>query len=123
MCHCTVGDYAIISGLSGAHQFCRIGEHALVGGCTKIVQDVPPFTIVDGNPAAVRSLNKVGLQRRGFDEDARNSLKKAYKKLFLSKRNNLAELTEELAGSELAEDPHVARLIEFIRSSERGVIR
>jgi UDP-N-acetylglucosamine acyltransferase len=121
--HCKVGDYAIISGLSAAHQFCNIGEHSIIGGCTKIVQDVPPFTIVDGNPATVRGLNQVGLQRRGFDEDTRRALKKAYKKLFLSKKNNLAELTEELAGSEFAEDIHVARLIEFVRSSERGVIR
>jgi len=121
--HCTLGDYAIISGLSGAHQFCRIGEHSLVGGCTKIVQDVPPFTIVDGNPAVVRSINTVGLQRRGVDEDSRNALKKAYKKLFLGKKNNLAELTEELAETEFAKDAKVARLIEFIRSSERGVIR
>ena len=121
--HCTVGDYVIISGLSGAHQFCRIGEHSLIGGCTKIVQDVPPFTIVDGNPATVRSLNKVGLQRRGFDEGTRRALKKAYKKLFLSKKNNLAKLTEELAESEWATDVNVARMIEFIRSSERGVIR
>ena len=121
--HCEVGDHAIISGLSGAHQFCRIGEHSLVGGCTKIVQDVPPFTIVDGSPAAVRGLNLVGLQRRGFDEATRLALKRAYKKLFLSKKVNLAQLTEELAGSELTEDVNVARLIDFIRSSDRGVIR
>jgi len=121
--HCTVGDYAIISGLSACHQFCRIGEHSLIGGCAKIVQDVPPFTIVDGNPATVRGLNLVGLQRRGFDEDTRSALKKTYKKLFLSKKNNMAKLTEELAESELASDVHVARLIEFIQSSERGVIR
>jgi len=121
--HCQVGDYAIISGLSGVHQFCNIGEHSLIGGCTKIVQDVPPFTIVDGNPAAVRSLNLIGLQRRGFEKDTRRALKKAYKKLFLGKKKNLAELTEELAASEYAEDKNVARLIEFIRSSERGVVR
>ncbi|MCP5536845.1 MAG: acyl-ACP--UDP-N-acetylglucosamine O-acyltransferase [Akkermansiaceae bacterium] len=121
--HCKVGDYAIISGLSGAHQFCHIGEHSLIGGCTKIVQDVPPFTIVDGNPAAVRSLNMVGLQRRGFSEQTRRAMKKAYKKLFLSKKNNLSELTEELAGSEFASDANVARMITFIRTSERGVIR
>ena len=121
--HCRVGDYAIISGLSGAHQFCNIGEHSLIGGCTKIVQDVPPFTIVDGNPATVRSLNQVGLQRRGFSKDTRHALKSAYKKLFLSKKDNLAERTDQLAASELAEDVHVARLIEFIRGSERGVIR
>ena len=121
--HCSVGDHAIISGLSGAHQFCRIGEHSLVGGCTKIVQDVPPFTIVDGNPAAVRGLNLVGLQRRGFDDATRRALKQAYKKLFLGKKANLTQLTDELAQSEIAGDFNVARLIEFIHSSERGVIR
>ncbi|MBT8036631.1 MAG: acyl-ACP--UDP-N-acetylglucosamine O-acyltransferase [Verrucomicrobiae bacterium] len=121
--HSAVGDFAIISGLSGVHQFCQIGEHSLVGGCTKIVQDVPPFTIVDGNPATVRGLNLIGLQRRGFPKDSRRALKKAYKKLFLSKKNNMAELTEELATSEHAEDVHVARLIDFISTSERGVVR
>ncbi len=121
--HCKLGDYAIISGLSGAHQFCNIGEHSLIGGCTKIVQDVPPFTIVDGNPAIVRGLNLVGLQRRGFDAVACRTLKQAYKKLFLGKKKNFAELTDELAESEYAEDKNVARLIEFIRNSERGVIR
>lgn len=121
--HCTVGDHAIISGLSGAHQFCHIGEHSMVGGCTKIVQDVPPFTIVDGNPAAVRGLNTVGLKRRGFDDETCRALKHAYKKLFLDKKINLTQVNEDLAASELARDKHVARLIEFIRGSERGVIR
>ncbi len=121
--HCQLGDYAIISGLSGAHQFCRIGEHSLVGGCTKIVQDVPPFMIVDGSPAAVRSPNLVGLQRRGFDKKERRSIKNAYKELFLTKENSLGAIVEELAATDAANEPHVARLIEFIRSSERGVIR
>ncbi|MBK1832133.1 acyl-ACP--UDP-N-acetylglucosamine O-acyltransferase [Verrucomicrobiaceae bacterium R5-34] len=121
--HCTVGDHAIISGLSGAHQFCHIGEHALVGGCTKIVQDVPPYMIVDGNPAAVRSPNLVGLQRRGFSEEARRSIKNAYRKLFLSKKYSLTSLIDELEGTETAQETHVKRLIEFIRQSERGVIR
>ena len=121
--HCIVGDHAIISGLSACHQFCRIGEHSMVGGCTKIVQDVPPFTIVDGNPAAVRGLNTVGLKRRGFDDEACRALKHAYKKLFLGKKTNFTELTSELAASDLSQDPHVARLVEFIRGSERGVIR
>lgn len=121
--HCQVGDYAIISGLSGAHQFCRIGEHSLVGGCTKIVQDVPPYMIVDGTPAAVRSPNLVGLQRRGFNDQERRSIKNAYKKLFLTKEKGLSVLVEELATSDSADEPHVARLIEFISSSERGVIR
>lgn len=121
--HCQMGDYAIISGLSGAHQFCRIGEHSLVGGCTKIVQDVPPFMIVDGSPAAVRSPNLVGLQRRGFSDGERRSIKRAYRRLFLSKDRGLGELASELGGTELAREPHVARLLEFISSSERGVVR
>ncbi len=121
--HCTVGDHAIISGLSGAHQFCNIGEHSLVGGCTKIVQDVPPYMIVDGTPAAVRSPNLVGLQRRGFSKDARRAIKTAYKKLFLSKKLSLTSLIDELEQTESAQEPHVQRLIEFIRHSERGVIR
>jgi len=121
--HCTVGDHVIISGLSGAHQFCNIGEHSLVGGCTKIVQDVPPYMIVDGNPAAVRSPNLVGLQRRGFSEEARRAIKNAYKKLFLHKKDSLDSLVKELADEGMDKDPHVQRLIEFIRSSERGVIR
>lgn len=121
--HCEIGDYAIISGLSGAHQFCRIGEHALVGGCTKIVQDVPPFMIVDGNPATVRSPNLVGLQRRGFSNDERKSIKYAYKKLFLHKEQGLSELVDQLAQTSSADEPHVARLIHFIQASERGVIR
>ena len=121
--HCELGDYAIISGLSGTHQFCRIGEHSLVGGCTKIVQDVPPYMIVDGSPAAVRSPNLIGLQRRGFDGAERRSIKNAYKKLFLTKKQSLGELVSELEASDSASETHVARLIDFIRGSERGVIR
>jgi len=121
--HCTMGDHAIISGLSGAHQFCNIGEHSLVGGCTKIVQDVPPFMIVDGTPAAVRSPNLVGLQRRGFSDEARRSIKNAYKKLFLSKKYSLTSLIDELEHTEAAKETNVQRLIQFIRDSERGVIR
>jgi len=121
--HCEVGDHAIISGLSGAHQFCRIGEHSLVGGCTKIVQDVPPFTIVDGSPAAVRGLNLVGLQRRGFDETTRRALKRAYKKLFLKKDQNLKLQIEALKEHEDAANVHVQTLITFMETTQRGVVR
>ena len=78
--HCIVGDHAILSGFAGVHQFSIIGEHSMVGGLTKIVQDVPPFTIVDGAPATVRGINTVGLQRRGFSDDDCRMLKNAYKK-------------------------------------------
>lgn len=120
--HVIVEDYAILSGLSAVHQFCRLGQHSIVGGCAKIVQDVPPFTIVDGNPAAVRGINQVGLQRRGFSEDQLKALRAAYKKLFLKKDLNLtmviADLPDDLRGQE-----KVADLLAFISSSQRGVIR
>jgi UDP-N-acetylglucosamine acyltransferase len=120
--HVEVADHAIISGLGGVHQFCRIGPHSITGGFTKIVQDVPPFTIVDGNPATLRGINQVGLQRRGFSEDDLRALRNAYKKLFLRKDTNLSEAINGLDPS-LCENPQVAVLLDFISSSERGVTR
>jgi UDP-N-acetylglucosamine acyltransferase len=121
--HCTVYDYAIISGLSAVHQFSRVGEHSMVGGMSPIPQDVPPFMILAGSPAAVRGINLVGLQRRGFSEESRRALKTAYKKLFLNKANNMATAIEELSSYEAAKDPSVARLLDFLKTSERGYIR
>ncbi len=122
--HVEVGDYAILGGLSAVHQFCRVGAHAMTGGCAKIVQDIPPFMIVDGNPARVRGVNAVGLQRRGFSEEDIRVLKEAYKLLFRSEENltpSLAKLKEEHANTG-ASSP-VRQLIEFIETSERGVIQ
>lgn len=121
--HVTVEDHVIISGLSAVHQFCRLGEHSLIGGCTKIVQDVPPFTIVDGSPAIVRSINQIGLQRRGFSEQDISHLRRAYKRIFLKKTSNLAVSLDELKATESASNPHVQSLIRFLEESERGVIR
>lgn len=121
--HCTVGDHAIISGFAAAHQFCRIGRHALIGGLSKVVTDIPPFTIVDGHPAVTRGLNLIGLQRRGFSEDELRSLKTAYRKLFLKKDSNLAAAAEALKASAAADSPHVEHLIEFIETTERGITR
>ncbi len=120
--HVHVADYAIISGLSAVHQFCRVGTHAITGGITKIVQDIPPFTIVDGNPATVRGINQVGLQRRGFSDEDIRALRKIYKKLFLKKDGNLSDAISAL-DPEVRKNPLVAHLLKFIESSERGVIR
>ena len=119
--HVIVEDHVILGGLTAVHQFCRLGKHAITGGCSKIVQDVPPFMIVDGNPAAVRGVNIVGLQRHGFDETAIRPLKEAYKTLFMRGNNipeALAEL-EPLSGT----SPAVAHLAAFIQTSQRGIIR
>lgn len=121
--HVEVGDYAIISGLTAVHQFCRIGEHSITGGCSKIVQDIAPFMLVDGNPATTRGLNQVGLQRRGFSEDDIRALKSAYKKLFLKKDLNMAMALSSLKASSAASNPHVADLMQFIETSQRGVTR
>jgi len=121
--HVHVEDHVIVSGLSGVHQFCRIGAHAIVGGFTKVVQDVPPFTIADGNPAVVRGINQIGLQRRGFEKEDIAFLRRAYKRVFLHKDRNLSETLEELKTADCASNKHVKHLIQFLESSERGVTR
>jgi UDP-N-acetylglucosamine acyltransferase len=120
--HVTVGDHAVISGLSAVHQFCRIGAHAIIGGCTKIVQDVPPYLIADGNPAHLRGVNHVGLERRGFTEGEIKALRRAYK-ILADRTLNFAQSVEKIASSEDAAEPHVAALLEFIRATQRGIVR
>jgi UDP-N-acetylglucosamine acyltransferase len=117
--HVTVDDYAVIGGLVAIHQFCRIGRMSMIGGCSKVVQDVPPFMLADGNPAKTRTINKVGLERRGISEEAQIALKQAYKILFregLSTSNALEEI--ETKWSAL---PEIQHLVQFSRSSERGM--
>jgi len=119
--HVTVGEYAVLGGLSAVHQFCRVGKHAITGGCTKIVQDVPPFMIADGNPAEVRGINLVGLERRGFSPEAIRILKEAFRILYRAKLNTKQALAE--IGRSLPEAPELRELITFIETSERGTIR
>jgi UDP-N-acetylglucosamine acyltransferase len=117
--HVTVEDHAVIGGLAAVHQFCRIGKMSMIGGCSKIVQDVPPFMIADGNPAETRTINKIGMERNGVPEEAQNALRQAYKILFregLTIPNALAKIEKELPP--LAEVQH---LVQFVRSSERGI--
>ncbi len=121
--HVQVADYAIVSGLAAVHQFCRIGAHSIIGGCSKIVQDIPPYMIVDGNPGTVRGVNLVGLQRRGFSEGDLSSLRTAYKKLFLRKDQNMATALSSLKATAAASHHHCAQLIEFMETSTRGVTR
>ncbi len=85
--HVEVGDHAVIGGLTAIHQFCRIGAFALTGGCSKIVQDVPPFMIADGNPAKVRSYNKVALERHGLSDKTHRAIKEAYRLIYRSALN------------------------------------
>ena len=119
--HVTVEDRALIGGLSAVHQFCRVGTMAMIAGCAKVVQDVPPFMIVDGNPAETRTINKVGLERNGVSEEAQAALRQAYKILFregLAVSNALAQIEADLPP--LSEVQH---LVKFFRTSERGVTK
>ena len=117
--HITVEDRVFLSNNVGAHQFVRMGRFAMVGGKSKIVQDVLPFFITDGNPPRVRGLNTVGLTRAGFSEEAKRTLKNAYRTLFKSG----ALLTEALSELEQIDDENVAHLVRFIRGSKRGITR
>jgi len=119
--HVIVEDHVIIGGLSGVHQFCRLGQHSIVGGCTKIVQDVPPYMIADGNPAEVRGINQVGLERRGFVAEDTRTLREAYRLLYRSNLN-VKQACEKIAGDFSGPDV-IARLLAFVESSQRGIIR
>ncbi len=117
--HVVVEDQAVVGGLAAVHQFCRLGKMSIVGGCSKVVQDVPPFMMADGNPAQTRTVNKVGLQRNGVSEEAQAALKTAYKILFregLTMSSALARIEAELKPL-----PEIRHLAEFIRTSERGI--
>jgi UDP-N-acetylglucosamine acyltransferase len=117
--HVTVGDHAIMGGLTAVHQFCRIGAHAMTGGCSKIVQDIPPYMVADGNPAKVRAINSVGLSRRGFSEASVAAIKRAHRVLYREQRN-YREAVEILRGWE-ERDPAVDLLIDFVATTERGI--
>jgi UDP-N-acetylglucosamine acyltransferase len=114
--HITIEDHVFLSNNVGAHQFVRIGRFAMVGGKSKIVQDVLPFFITDGNPARLRGVNSVGLRRAGFSEEARRALKNAYRTLFRSS----IPLEDALRELEQVDDEHVKHLVNFIRESGRG---
>ena len=117
--HITVEDHVFLSNNVGCHQFVRLGRYAMVGGKSKIVQDVLPFFTTDGNPPRVRGLNSVGLRRAGFSAEERKALKEAYRLLF---RCGLT-LEGALGGLDGIDDRHVRHLADFIRGSRRGFTR
>jgi UDP-N-acetylglucosamine acyltransferase len=119
--HVIVEDFALVGGLAAVHQFCRIGRMSMIAGCSKVVQDVPPFMIVDGNPAETRTVNKIGMERNGFSDETQAALRQAYKILFreeLSVPNALVKIEKELPPL-----PEVLHLVQFIRASERGITK
>ncbi len=118
--HVTVEDFAQISAYSGVHQFCRVGRHAFIGGYSVVTKDALPFAKTVGNRAKVYGLNTVGLVRRGFTPDAVRRLKRAYRYLLTSRLSPAKALDVIVADPAIA-SPDVAYLVEFLRSSTRGV--
>lgn len=119
--HVVVDDFAILGGLSAVHQFSRVGCHVMISGGAMVTQDVPPYTMAQGDRARPIGLNLIGLGRRGFSEETIRGIKKAYKLIF---RSGLR--LEEALGridAELEETPELKVFTDFIRSSERGIAR
>jgi UDP-N-acetylglucosamine acyltransferase len=118
--HVTVDDRATIGGLTGIHPFTRIGAYAYIGGCSKVPQDVPPFVIADGVPATARGVNVIGMRRGGVDGEGRRQVRAAFRILYRSGLGPAAAAARIKA--EIGGHPLVARLIEFIEGSKRGII-
>ncbi|KPK28838.1 MAG: UDP-N-acetylglucosamine acyltransferase [Desulfobacterales bacterium SG8_35_2] len=122
--HVQVDDHAIIGGLVAVHQFTRIGSYSYIGGLSGISKDVAPYVIVSGTRKHMRvsGINKVGLRRRGFDNDTLKKLDRAYKIIFMSPELLLQDALEQ-AAIEIVDCESVNHLIDFFRTSKQGVIR
>jgi len=119
--HVMLEDRVVIGGLAAIHQFTRVGKMAIIGGCSKVVQDIPPFSTCDGNPTRVYGLNLVGVRRAGMSQKAQRELKRAFKILFhsgLVLKNGIKKVEKEIEPIE-----EVKYLLNFLRNSERGICR
>ena len=119
--HIEIGDHAIVSGHAAVAQFVRIGESAFIGGGSMVVMDVPPYCLANGDRAALKGLNTVGLERRGFAAEEIRDLKRAYKILFQSKLR--AGQAVEAVQSEFGKSSRSGEMADFLAASERGVTR
>ncbi|MDD4005010.1 MAG: acyl-ACP--UDP-N-acetylglucosamine O-acyltransferase [Elusimicrobiaceae bacterium] len=118
--HVEVGDSAVISGLSGFHQFCRVGRMAMVGGGSMSGKDIPPFCIVQGDRAHLVGLNLVGMRRNGISRESIRSVRETYKELFL-RGMRLSEAIGKLKGANLS--PEAREMVEFCEKGTRGIMR
>ena len=116
-----VGNKAVIGGLTAVHQFCRLGDFSIAGGCSKVVQDIPPFSMCDGHPAVICGLNSIGLKRAKFPSLTIRNLKKAFKIIFFE--NHLPAQSKELVQKNLPPSKELENLFEFILSSKRGICK
>jgi UDP-N-acetylglucosamine acyltransferase len=119
--HILVEDFAIIGGLTGIHQFVRIGRMSIIGGMSRVVKDVPPFMMAEGNPLEVSTINSVGIERAGISAEVQQSLKLAYKILYRQKLNT-NQAVEKLR-AEVPKSPEIEQLLHFVENSERGITK
>lgn len=119
--HVHVGDWATLGGFTGVHQFVRIGAHVMTGVSSVVLQDIPTYVMVGGNPLAPYGINSEGLKRRGFTPEAISRLKRAYKLLY---KSGLSFADAKVAlRTEAAESTEVATLADFLETSTRGIVR
>jgi UDP-N-acetylglucosamine acyltransferase len=117
--HVTIEDHASVGGLTAIHQFTKIGSYAYIGGASAVSKDVPPYAMAAGNRAKMYGVNSIGLQRKGFSAESIEQIKKAYRKL-LSSHLNVTQALAQIE-AEIGESPEVNYLVDFIKSSSRGI--
>tara|TARA_B100000029_G_C17504883_1_gene934070 strand:+ start:515 stop:1297 length:783 start_codon:yes stop_codon:yes gene_type:complete len=118
--HVLVYDNVTIGGMTPVHQFCKLGEHSFVAGGYRVVQDVPPYILAQGEPLSYHGLNSIGLRRKGFNSDVRTLLKKAYSLIYKSDLN-LTQAVNEI-DNDLSHSKEVKNILNFIKKSNRGLI-
>lgn len=118
--HVVIEDHVTVGGVAGIHQFCRIGAYAMISAYAKVVQDVAPFFIADGQPAVIRSLNKVGLERKGFTSEQLDRVKQVYRILFRDGLNRTQALEKLQQHAQVGSD-EFQRILQFAAKSERGM--
>ncbi|PPR10508.1 MAG: Acyl-[acyl-carrier-protein]--UDP-N-acetylglucosamine O-acyltransferase [Proteobacteria bacterium] len=120
--HVIIDDNAILGGMSGIHQFTRIGKNAMIGGGSLVIQDVIPYGLVSGNRAHLENLNLIGLQRKGFSKSEIKDLRLAYSQIFTPDERTFNDRLEEVA-KEYDDNPHVLEIVNFIKYSKKGVCK
>ncbi len=118
--HVHIGDGVLLGGMTGVHQFCKIGSYAMTAGCSLVLKDVPAYVMVGGNPATARSMNFEGMRRRGWSKEVIQQLRNAYKVVY-RRGNTLNEAIDLLEQEQ--QSPELSVFIESLRRSERGITR
>lgn len=118
--HVTIEDHAIIGGMTPVHQFCHVGQHCMIGGGFRVIQDVPPYITASEEPLRFAGLNSIGLRRRGFSAETLSLLKRLYRTLYRSGLNTTQAVTR--IKEEFPMTTEVTNVLRFIENSDRGII-